>query len=234
MSTLASCCRDPIHITCVLSAFILSLLLLIHDSIFFVQLTNRRTAVRAFEAPVLRWTCVSSAYKWAFMSSFLMISSNSAMYRRNRSGPSTEHTSEPSCPSWWYSAIWKDSRDPSTEQLSRNITCCIRFRRKDLIQLSADPVMPNVRSSRANRISWSTQSNAALRSSKPSSVTSWLSIELRRSEVTRSNAVLVEWGFRYADCSTGIKLIPCRKPSGRSDSNRSTTLETKVWLETGM
>ena len=40
---------------------------------FSVQLTNRRTAVRASEAPVLRGTCVSSAYEWAFMSSHLMI-----------------------------------------------------------------------------------------------------------------------------------------------------------------
>ena len=45
MSTLASCCLDPIYITCVLSAFIFSLLLLIQDSIFFVQLTNLWTAV---------------------------------------------------------------------------------------------------------------------------------------------------------------------------------------------
>ena len=79
MSTLASCCRDPIHITCVFSAFILSLLQLIHALIFSVQLTNRWTAVSTSEAPVLRWTCVSSAYEWAFMSSLLMISSNSAV-----------------------------------------------------------------------------------------------------------------------------------------------------------
>ena len=39
MSILASCCRDPIHITCVFSAFILSLLQFIHASIFSVQLT---------------------------------------------------------------------------------------------------------------------------------------------------------------------------------------------------
>ena len=41
MSTLSSWCRDPIHITGGFSAFILSLLQLIHDSIFSVQLTNR-------------------------------------------------------------------------------------------------------------------------------------------------------------------------------------------------
>ena len=92
------------------------------------------------------------------------------------------------------------------DRCPRNVTCCVRSERKDLIQLSADPVMPNVRSSRNNRISWSTQSNAALRSRRPRSVTSCLSMELRRSEMTRSNAVSVEWCFRYADCSTGIKL----------------------------
>ena len=61
MLTLASCCLDPIHITCVLSAFIFSLLLLIQDSIFSVQLTNLWTAVSTSAAPVLTCTCVSSA-----------------------------------------------------------------------------------------------------------------------------------------------------------------------------
>ena len=90
MSTLASCCRDPIHITWVFSAFILSLLQLIYDSIFSVQLTNRWTAVQASEAPVLTWTCVLSAYEWAFMSSLLMMSSNSRNSRNIPAIPGTE------------------------------------------------------------------------------------------------------------------------------------------------
>ena len=40
--------------------------------------------------------------------------------------------------------------------------------------------------------------------------------------------------LRYADCSTGIRLFSCRNPTSRSETNRSTTLERKVSLETGL
>ena len=41
----------------------------------------------------------------------------------------------------------------------------------DAIQSSADPEIPNLSRSRRNKMSWFTQSNAALRSSNPNSVT---------------------------------------------------------------
>ena len=67
MSTLASCSRDPNLITCASSAFILSLLQLTQYS------TNRLAAVRASEAPVLTWSCVSLEYECTFMSSLLIL-----------------------------------------------------------------------------------------------------------------------------------------------------------------
>jgi len=55
----------------------------------------------------------------------------------------------------------------------------------DWIHAITEPSMPNERCRRWMRMSWSTQSNAALRSRRPSSVMCWWSAVHRMSDKTR-------------------------------------------------
>ena len=83
--------------------------------------------------------------------------SNSAVYSTYSSGPSTDPCGTPN------STLCGDDRRLWYE------TCCVRPDTNERIQSRAVSVRPNTTSSRCSRMSWSTQSNAADRSSRPSS-----------------------------------------------------------------
>ena len=92
--SLSSCCRVPSQISCVLSAFILSRLLLIQASTFSTHHTNCCTVVMTNGAGAL-YSCVSSAYEWLVSPVPAVMSNNSAVYSRNSSGPSTQPCGSP-------------------------------------------------------------------------------------------------------------------------------------------
>ena len=88
-----------------------------------------------------------------------MTSKSSAIYNRKSSGPSTEPCGTP------------HSKQTSLEQPPLYATRWVRSTRNERIQWMTRPDSPTARCSRVSRTSWSTQSNAALRSSSASNVT---------------------------------------------------------------
>jgi len=88
--SLASCCRVPSHTSCVLSAFILSLLLRIQASMRSMHVMKRCVETDADAAGALMYTCVSLAYECPTSPALEMMSNNSAVYNRNSNGPRTE------------------------------------------------------------------------------------------------------------------------------------------------
>ena len=95
MPTFDSCWRIPIHISWVLSVFILSLFACIQPSISSMHSENRRAVTDDSEAGTLRCTCVSSAYECATSPFLLMTSNSSAVYSMKRRGPRTEPCGTP-------------------------------------------------------------------------------------------------------------------------------------------
>ena len=86
-------------------------------------------------------------------------------------------------------------------------TRCVLLDRYERNHIKAVPRRPNWRSSRSNSSSWSTVSNAAVRSSTQSDDTCPLSAASSRSLSTLVAAVSVLWYFRYADCVLGINQL---------------------------
>jgi len=102
--SLASCGRVPSHTSCVLSAFILSLLLRIQALMHSTQAIKRCVETNADAAGAL--TCVSSAYECPTSLALEMMSNNSAVYNRNSNWlrtepcgtPKSSSTTADSCP----------------------------------------------------------------------------------------------------------------------------------------
>src|SRR6266853_1588857 len=100
--------------------------------------------------------------------------------REKRIGPRTEPCGIPKC------------RLEGEEEVSPVRTTCRLSVRKDLNQDRAELEIPNQLSSLWKRLSWSTVSKAADRSSKRRALTRPWSIEVRRSFWTDKKAVSVE------------------------------------------
>jgi len=119
--------------------------------------------------------CVSSANRCGCRPCCCMSAIRSAAYIMNRIGPRTDPCGTP----LWTSVV-SEQRQPYRKWCDRN-------------PFSANPLIPYDTRIRRRRISWSTVSNAAERSSSVSATRSPLSSADSISDVTLSNAVSVEW-----------------------------------------
>src|SRR5664279_723461 len=176
-----SCCRVPSHMNCVLSALSLSRLDFIQTPIRWMQDFNWSTVVCSSLAGQCKYSWVSSAYECTRTPSDSAILMTSAVYSTKSSGPRTEPCGTP-----------KNSL-ASTDLRPQKSTVWLRPSRNDASHDKAFPLMPYERRNRSKRISWSTVSNAALRSSIPSIVTldGSASAASKMSEMTFSTAVSV-------------------------------------------
>jgi len=93
--SLTSCCHVPSHTSCVLSAFIFSLLLHIQASMRSTQARKCCVETDADAAGALMYTCVSLAYECSTSPALEMMSNNSVVYNRNSNGPRTEPCGTP-------------------------------------------------------------------------------------------------------------------------------------------
>jgi len=82
-------------------------------------------------------------------------------------------------------------------------------------------------------MSWSTVSNATIRSRRPKRVTFRSSTASNMSDITFISAVSVEWCWRYTDCRCGMRWQFSRCLRIWSATIRSVTLEMKIRLEMG-
>ena len=112
----------------------------------------------------------------------------------NRSGPRQEPWGIPQV------TILADDLCPSTVQN------CFLFRRYEVNQSPVIPLMPYF-SSFANKMVWSTVSNAFFRSRKIARFTSFLSMVEYQESVLFIKDVIVEYSLRKAACNPGHKVL---------------------------
>ena len=107
------------------------------------------------------------------------------------------------------------------------ITAWVLLVRYELNQLRATSLTAKRWCSTSRSMEWSTQSNAALRSSKTSATTCPLSTDQMMSFTTLTTAVSVLWLRRYADCLLANRLLR----STCSENRTATTLSSsfQVW-----
>ena len=99
---------------------------------------------------------------------------------------------------------------------------------------STIPRRPNCRSRRSVSRSWSTVSNAAVKSSKHSADTCPLSAASNKSLYIFVTAVSVLKNWRYADCVVGVTLLLSRKDWNRVCTIFSKSLERNDRFDTGL
>ena len=125
----------------------------------------------------------------------LAIRMTSAVYKMKSRGHNTEPCGTP------HANFRVDDLSP------KNVTAWVLSLRKDRIQFKAAPVMPNDSSIRRRRMSWSTVSKAALRSSSPIKETCPESAASRMSDTTLRMQLSVEWSMIIYWCLNAIRLI---------------------------
>jgi len=120
-------------------------------------------------------TRIASAYDCAVKPALAMTSKSSEVYKINSNGPNIE-------------PVVRQGSAQSTEPQHNSPW------RNNWIHVSATPQMPlKDYRSRSTRISWSTQSNLALRSKSPSNVTSWWSVVAWTGHLTRTAIASSPW-----------------------------------------
>ena len=140
----------------------------------------------------------------------------------NSNGPRHDPWGTPHCKLNFYDKFWsKDTR-------------CDLLRRWDVNHCNADPLTPKLVLRRFNNTSWSTVSNATLKSSNTRRVTRWESKFIRKSFCTFKSAVSVLWHLRYADWNGGYKPCDVKCACVWSKTARSVNFETYCKLDTGL
>ena len=138
-----------------------------------------------------------------------------AVYKMNSGGPRTDCCCTPN------STIF------CVATAEPRLTHSTLFVRYDWNQSSAASLIPKETLSRVSRMSWSTVSNAADRSSKARTDRSPSSTAYRMSVSTFSTAVSVEWWVRYAVCRRGrrsaVDRYSCRAVGKRCAQEAWTT-----------
>ena len=124
----------------------------------------------------------------------------------------------------------KDTRRGVVES-SFNCTDWVRSWRYDSKDRNYIPVIPNVKAIRRRRISWSTVSNAALRSNSDTSANCLFSIPSTTSENTLSTAVPVGWPL--SPTSSNELLASCLQMScdwSLQSASSSEQRETSLYM----
>jgi len=179
--TLSSCCWDLSHISCIFCGFNRSRLLFINSS---------HTSLKAVDCVVRvgrQWVDIQLSVVGVEVSRRTMWH-----YDVEQLGRVEKEQQWPEYRALWYT----HSKMISNNRLPAYATRWERSVRNDRIQLKTCPDTPTNRCKCISKMSWSTQSNTALRSSSASNVTRFWSAAAKTLDMTRSSAISIEWQRR--------------------------------------
>ena len=176
-------------------SFIFSLLVIIHDLISRIQASTQARASAEESTSQVKYSWVSSAYIWYISLWDRIIAPRGRVYIQKMMGPKTDPCGTP-----------KTSCDREERTLWMD-TYCVRSLRYVSNMRNTDPDSPTCSFRKWSRISWSTVSKAADRSSNTRKTCFFLSTAIMISLCTLKSAVSVLWPLLYADCILSSRLF---------------------------